>query len=92
MLLSIIRMALVNIGQGSIGFGSLLQDDLRCRTIGFRIKLVEPCILGLELGALTVLIGLGLFERKATGGQSGWLISNSIWALILCSERALAHR
>ena len=69
MLLSIIRMALVNIRKGSIGFGCLLQDDVSCRAIDFRIKLVEPCILGLELDALTFLIGLGLFKRKATVSQ-----------------------
>ena len=62
-------MALVNIRKGSISFGCLLLDGVRCRAIGFRIKLVEPCVLGLELDALTVLIGVDLFKRKATVGQ-----------------------
>jgi hypothetical protein len=55
-------------GQGSISFGHFLQAAFGCDAIGCRVKLVEPCSLELELDALAVLIGLGLFKRKATGG------------------------
>ena len=71
MLLSIIRMALVNLLSLLLALDGLAEVLAPCTPNGAAFITIEPRVSSLADVAITRTILISLVKRKATGGQSG---------------------